>query len=436
MYFIVEVEEQLKCLPVEKDCFIQVIPGNDNMHPRLTNTSLIYYRSSEKGYIFPINHSEGFSLNLKNIIDFLSKHERVYVLDAKYHSYFLELKNYVDIYFTQENKINRTIEYDCDTKVHQDFYNKRREDENINQIIPITKHYEKCECLYSGIKHYIGMESNLEKERDIIHVYKTIEEQGIGINEELFDEAYKLECKKYSIKDGVLYGQYNLYTLTARPTCTFNGVNLTAIPKEDKYRDSYIPKNEYLIEFDFDAYHLRLIADLVGYKFPENITSIHEYMGKMYFGKDQLTEEEYKESKSISFRQLYGGVEKKYKDIEFLKHMDNFINNIWVKYQDEGKLMLPTGRVILKSKEINKRKLFNYYVQNLETEVNVGKLKKILRLILDMEYKSRIVLITYDAVLLDFSAEDGKDFLISIKNILQEGGTLVKHKYGLTYNFK
>jgi hypothetical protein len=46
-----------------------------------------------------------------------------------------------------------------------------------------------------------------------------------------------------------------------------------------------------------------------------------------------------------------------------------------------------------------------------------------------------VVLITYDAILLDFSAEDGKDFLIKLKNILQEGGMVVKHKYGLDYNF-
>jgi predicted O-methyltransferase YrrM len=98
-------------------------------------------------------------------------------------------------------------------------------------------------------------------------------------------------------------------------------------------------------------------------------------------------------------------------------------------------IILPTSRVILKSKDINKRKLFNYYIQNLETYENIKKLKKIVDLIETLDYKSRVVLITYDAILLDFSAEDGKDFLIKLKNILQEGGMVVKHKYGLDYNF-
>ena len=39
-----------------------------------------------------------------------------------------------------------------------------------------------------------------------------------------------------------------------------------------------------LFEFDYDAYHLRLIADLIGYDFPDS--SIHEHLGKLYFKKD------------------------------------------------------------------------------------------------------------------------------------------------------
>lgn len=115
--------------------------------------------------------------------------------------------------------------------------------------------------------------------------------------------------------------------------------------------------------------------------------------------------------------------------------MDDFINSIWSDYLRDGKITLPTNRVILKTEGINKRKLFNYYIQNLETYENIKKLKKLIDLTEMMDYKSRIVLITYDAVLLDFSAEDGKDFLIAVKDILQEGGMVVKHKYGLNYNF-
>ena len=35
-----------------------------------------------------------------------------------------------------------------------------------------------------------------------------------------------------------------------------------------------------LIEMDYDAYHLRLIADIIGYDFPDG--SVHEYLGKQY----------------------------------------------------------------------------------------------------------------------------------------------------------
>ena len=35
-----------------------------------------------------------------------------------------------------------------------------------------------------------------------------------------------------------------------------------------------------LVEFDYDAYHLRLIGEVVNYKFPEGL--VHEHMAKFY----------------------------------------------------------------------------------------------------------------------------------------------------------
>jgi hypothetical protein len=35
-----------------------------------------------------------------------------------------------------------------------------------------------------------------------------------------------------------------------------------------------------LVEFDYDAYHLRLIGEVVNYKFPEG--SVHKHMARFY----------------------------------------------------------------------------------------------------------------------------------------------------------
>ena len=35
-----------------------------------------------------------------------------------------------------------------------------------------------------------------------------------------------------------------------------------------------------LVEMDYDAYHLRLIGDVIDYKFPDG--SVHQHMAKLY----------------------------------------------------------------------------------------------------------------------------------------------------------
>jgi hypothetical protein len=242
-----------------------------------------------------------------------------------------------------------------------------------------------------------------------------------------------------SVANDTVYTSYNLYNITARPTNAFNGINFLAIPKDEKHRTCFVPKNDYFVEFDFDAYHLRLIAKLIGYTFSDNKESIHTQLAKQYFNTDTVTDEQYKESKVISFRQLYGGIESQYKHIDFFNHLSTFIDEQWNAYKRSGAIILPTGRIFRTVKGMNKLKLFNYIIQNTETKQNVKKINAIHELIATHNYASRLVLITYDSFLLDYSISDGKDALINIKNVLQ--GTendfmLVKHKHGKNYFFQ
>ena len=63
---------------------------------------------------------------------------------------------------------------------------------------------------------------------------------------------------------------------------------------------------DILFEFDYEAYHPRILAKFIEYEFGKE--SVHEYLGKMYFKTDNLTEEQYQQSKELTFKQLYGGV--------------------------------------------------------------------------------------------------------------------------------
>lgn len=432
MYFIVETQDQLCQLSPKDNCFIQVIPSSDRYHPTLSRCSLVYYNDGTKGYIFPINHSEGFSLEIAQIESFINAHKKVYLLDRKFHSYFLNVENSVDVNFIRVDQGIEESKIECDTLLHRDF-NQKYSTGWINEIIPIVKHYEKCEDLYSKIEPLFELEADYSILNKSTDAYKWVETQGIKVDTQKLKDAYKNDNIKYGVKDDTAYTYYNMYNITGRPTNSFNSINFVAIPKTQEFRDCFIPENDFMVEFDFDAYHLRLIAKAVEYEFPNSDTSIHEQLGKFYFEKDQLTEEEYSKSKEITFKQLYGGIEDRYKNIEFFTKLDSFIESLHTTYKKQGSIKLPTGKLLRRSEDMNKLKLFNYWVQNLETKVNTEKILDIKDYIESAKCKTKLILITYDAFLFDYSIQDGKQFLIDIKNIMQKDGYGVKLKRGTSY---
>ena len=86
MYFIIETKEQLSKLTDKSTCFVDIIALSEDAHPTLTSPSILYYNDFEKGYIIPINHTEGFSLDFEEVKTFLRTKCQVYVLDKKWHS--------------------------------------------------------------------------------------------------------------------------------------------------------------------------------------------------------------------------------------------------------------------------------------------------------------------------------------------------------------
>jgi len=67
-------------------------------------------------------------------------------------------------------------------------------------------------------------------------------------------------------------------------------------------------------------------------------------------------------------------------------------------------------------------------MQSLETSRNILILKEVLRYLKDK--RTKIALYTYDAILFDFSKEDGKNTLEDIQRIMEENG-----KYPTKFKF-
>jgi predicted O-methyltransferase YrrM len=67
-------------------------------------------------------------------------------------------------------------------------------------------------------------------------------------------------------------------------------------------------------------------------------------------------------------------------------------------------------------------------MQSLETSRNILILKDVLRYLKDK--KTKVCLYTYDAILFDFSKEDGKETLEDIQKLMETNGKYpVKFKY-------
>lgn len=431
MYFVIETKEQLEKLPKVDRCFIELVSLSEETHPLLTSPCVLYYNDFQKGYIFPIQHSEAFSLSIEDVKSFLQSIPKIYLLDKKWHSYYLDLPQAVDVYFTVVDIENDLKDLQCYTPIHHDFYNKFKYSVDVNTLIPISKHYERCECMFENVLPYIGKESNLEWQEKFVEAYKWVEEQGLLTDARVFDKFFEPTWKYRSLRDNRIYTSYNLYNVTSRPTNAFNGINFLAFNKDNGSRAAFIPENDAFVEFDFDGYHLRLIANMLGLEIPVD-ESIHVILGRQYFGKEELTAEEYQESKKITFRQLYNGVEPEYKHIELFNEVDELVQAAWVEYKRQGFLRLPNGRQV-KVENATPQKLLNYFIQCLETVNNIKKLIALKELLKNK--KSKVVLVVYDSVLIDYSAEDGKGFLAQIKSVLEEGNYKVKAKKGDNYNF-
>ena len=90
----------------------------------------------------------------------------------------------------------------------------------------------------------------------------------------------------------------------------------------------------------------------------------------------------YKKSKELTFKQLYGGVFKQYRHLPFFQKIEKYVKDLWSKFQNDGFIECSISKYKFendKLENMNPQKLFNYLLQNLETANNVRILWEILR---------------------------------------------------------
>ena len=252
--------------------------------------------------------------------------------------------------------------------------------------------------------------------------FTLIELNGIGVNTNIIS-TFGHQVAQY-IHDKKLYQNYNFFTTTSRPSNAIHNLNFAALTPE--YRKCFSPLNDVFIEFDFDAYHPRLIGNLIDYKFPK--TSVHEYLSDKY-GVDL------DKGKTKTFQYLYGGIPNDVANkIEFLNMTKNLINEMWDEFKQNKSINSHIYNRPMKEENLENlsaQKLFNYYIQSYETERNVKLLMELHSYLLTKNTK--IVHYNYDSFLFDYNKDDGVQTLYDINKILEQNNFITNTKVGNNY---
>jgi len=405
------------------DSVVVPIECDPNIHPIQTELCLLYVRfldGDTEEYVLPFRHSDAVNLEHKYIKK-TNTPKNVYTYDKKKLLHFLDWKNVFDVqmnYYLEKN-VPLIID-EVTTNAHRYFYSVHYKTPNINCAVPLMKHIEYCRKLVDEKIKIAAIMGNKLTEP----TFKTY-------NFDVLESLQSIESNGLQSLNGMVYSEYNPYTATGRPSNRFGGMNFAALNKKDGSRKKFISrygKDGMLVEMDYDAYHLRLIADVVDYKFPKG--SVHQHMAKLY-GVD------YDEAKGLSFQYLYGHIpDEVLKSNPFFKKVQVYIDEVWKRYKSNNFIEsdIYSKRIYRKNlSDMNKNKIFNYLIQLMETESNMTMLTESVPKIKD--YKSKLILYSYDSFLFDFHIKDGLKFIEMVKDIIEQKGKYpVKVAKGWNYH--
>ena len=420
-------------------------------HPLNNKVSLLYVKVLKKDtwFVLAFDHPEASSLPYQYLSD-LHSEGTVYVLDRKSMVHVcpkLDMRD-VNLMSYLKNGATALKEETYETKAHTHIYRTSYQYEGLNRVVPLLKHVEMCEEMASKVADTaIDTASVLKLDYwdnyngQIIDNLAYVEGNGMYVDPAVFIDSFGDEQKRHVSDAQCVYSSYNLYTSTGRPSNKWGGVNFAALNKSDGSRRAFRSRfgsQGTLLQFDYDAFHFRLIASLIGYTIPAG-TYFHEYLGKnFYFETDELTDEQYNESKRISFQYLYGNITKEIRDaVPFFDQTQRFIDYLWKRFRTDGFVKTPVYQKIIGANDIennNPNKLFNYVIQNYEMETGSRVLEKLRKISYVSDYQSVPVLYTYDSFLFDYCLDDGREFIDKMISLVELAGEFpIKIEHGGTY---
>jgi hypothetical protein len=401
-----------------KDVVITVV--HDDYRKHAAESSIIAATLQYDDNIIDIvfNHSESLGEGLD--ISLLSSAKRFWVYDVKEFYHLTGFTNAYDIsLLCHLNKIK--LEEITKPYVFEHIYELNHNKFSMNRVVPLVKILEYSRNKLSEItKHKLPIDRGFIKYNQALITLAKLEKPGLRLQSGRFNTIFK---------NGYGYSKYNMLTTTGRPSNTFRGINFGALNKNDGTRDQITTRFEkgMLVEFDYDAFHLRLLAKLLKYEIPIDV-SLHQYFA------DNIYNSSYEDAKKISWQILYGDVKVDKNENPFFYKVDEMTNSLWHHFKTHKQFKTHIYRrkfvssVIL---EANKNKVLNYFIQSYETEQNIETIKKVQKY---LGFRSTdMILYTYDSFLFDLDRTEGLRTVLELKEILQGNSFPVKVKAGLNY---
>ena len=407
----------------EKDQFLEywnneeskIIPIWEDLerHPMTNGLSFLYVRFSNLDFILPFNHNDCEKLE----IDLSTSNQTKWIWNKKgFLQTDIKVSNLKDVQTSLFFENFKIYPFGDKLEVLTSFYIRMGIRDGLGKSLPIMKWGEVLRGIVGewDIKH-----TNNWVDETMIPLLSDIERKGINVDRKKFIDRWSSNDKQ--LKGDNVYTEYNPYTITSRPSNRHGGINFGALNKSDGSRDVFVPrKGKMFLQFDYDAYHVRIIGKLIKYKLPD--TSVHQWLADQY-GCD------YGESKGRTFRILYGGVTDEDRKIPFFDKVDKFIRKMQDGAVKNGYIQTPKGRKIPLGwiEKPNAQKFFNYILQATETEFNIEVMEKLRKLQLPLP-----ILYTYDSFLFEFDETEVETIKL-IKSVLESYGFPVKADWGNHY---
>jgi hypothetical protein len=427
---VTEIEKLQRKLEHEVAYVIPIFM-DQHTHPAINELSSLHILFDDNEYAcVPINHPDGIPLNIdiagaKKLVT-LYKRELLHAYPKLDQS---KVDDLATILHLSANTVPEVRDYYTPTiqRTLQQFQFK-----NLHLSVPLVVWMEYAHKLLGYIRDKYKTELSPAYNfvnNTIIPTLTTIEQSGIHVDASLIVNHFGEQSKKY-IKNYMIHSEYNPYTSTGRPSNKYGGINFAALNKNDGTRTAFTSRygdDGILIQFDYEAFHVRLVANQLNHVLPN--TSVHTHLAEQYYKTTNITPEQYEKSKQKTFALMYG-MHEDVGDVKLFHDIKRYTNQLWEVYNELGFVVGPYNKKIIVDNP-SPNKVFNYMVQWTETAEAMGRISSVCEFLRGLLTKP--ILYTYDALLIDLHRSETA-IIPKIRHLLETDIYPTRMYKGKNYN--